>query len=66
MATATRIQLRRDTAANWELVNPILAPGEYGLETDTDLKKLGDGSTAWSDLPYEATSGGGYEGGGLF
>ena len=46
------IQLRRDTAANWRAVNPILREGEPGYETDTKLRKIGDGVTAWNDLDY--------------
>lgn len=48
----SRIRLRRDTAANWTSVDPVLAAGEIGLETDTALIKIGDGSTAWSSLAY--------------
>jgi hypothetical protein len=39
---ANRIQLRRDLAANWTSVNPILAHGEMGLELDTYSTKVGD------------------------
>lgn len=49
---ATRIQLRRDTAANWVSANPTLTAGELGYETDTYKIKLGTGSTAWNSLPY--------------
>jgi hypothetical protein len=49
------IQLRRDTAANWTSVDPVLAQGELGLEMDTDQFKIGDGVTAWSSLAYAAT-----------
>ena len=49
---ADRIQLRRDTAANWTSINPVLAQGELGIETDTRKLKVGDGSTAWSGLGY--------------
>jgi len=49
---ATKIQLRRDTAANWTADNPILAQGEQGHETDTNRRKIGDGVTAWNALPY--------------
>lgn len=49
---ATRIQFRRDTAANWTSANPTLAQGEFGLETDTDNFKIGDGTTAWNSLGY--------------
>lgn len=50
----TRIQFRRDTAANWTSANPTLAEGELGLETDTGAYKVGDGSTAWTSLSYWA------------
>ena len=53
------IQFRRDTAANWAGVNPVLAQGEAGVETDTRKAKLGDGVTAWASLPYWNPSGGG-------
>jgi hypothetical protein len=46
------IQVRRDTAANWTAENPVLAGGEFGLESDTDRLKLGDGATHWNDLKY--------------
>lgn len=49
---ATKIQLRRDTAANWTSVNPTLSAGEEGLETDTSKRKVGDGTTAWNSLGY--------------
>lgn len=48
----TRIQIRRDTSTNWQLNNPVLAIGEPGLETDTQIVKYGDGVTAWNSLPY--------------
>lgn len=46
------IQLRRDTEADWTIDNPVLAVGETGWTTDTMRVKLGDGVTAWVDLPY--------------
>lgn len=49
---ADRIQLRRDTAANWTAYNPILLEGEPGIEIDTDQWKLGDGVHTWSQLAY--------------
>lgn len=49
---ADRIQVRRDTAANWASVNPTLAQGEHGYDTTTKRMKVGDGSTAWNSLPY--------------
>lgn len=47
-----RLQQRTDTSTNWSTVNPVLLAGEYGYETDTKRRKLGDGSTAWNSLPY--------------
>jgi hypothetical protein len=52
MQVAVRIQLRRDTAANWSSVNPILGNGEMGVETDTLKVKIGNGSATWSARPY--------------
>ena len=49
---ATRIQLRRGTAAQWISANPVLAAGEIGTETDTGKLKVGDGTSAWSALAY--------------
>ena len=54
---ANRIQLRRDTQANWEQVNPILEDGEPGLDITQNKIKYGDGTTHWNSLPY--ASGGG-------
>lgn len=45
-----RMQQRRDTAENWSSVNPTLASGEIGFESDTGNVKIGDGTTAWNDL----------------
>lgn len=45
-----RIQLRRDTSANWTSANPVLRAGEAGIETDTLKIKIGDGSTAWNSI----------------
>jgi len=46
------LKVRNDTAARWLSVNPTLASGEIGLENDTYLLKMGDGSTRWAALPY--------------
>lgn len=53
----SRLQNRRDTAANWTANNPTLAAGELGLETDTAKFKMGNGSTAWNSLAYSYTAG---------
>ena len=49
---ATRIQIRRDTAANWTSNNPIIAEGEFAAETDTLKLKMGDGTSTWNVLDY--------------
>ena len=49
----TKIQLRHDTAANWEANKTvILLAGELGFETDTNKFKIGDGVKTWAELPY--------------
>lgn len=50
-----KIQLRRDTAANWTSANPILSAGELGLETDTGRMKVGDGASSWAVLAYQSS-----------
>ena len=47
---AIRIQLRRDTAANWTSVNPVLKAGEFGIETDTLKVKVGNGTSTWTQI----------------
>jgi hypothetical protein len=53
---AIRIQLRRDTASNWTTNNPLLYPGEMGIETDTGKFKIGPAvnaptvGTAWNSI----------------
>ncbi len=47
---AIRIQLRRDTAANWISTNPVLRAGEFGIETDTLKFKIGNGSSTWTQI----------------
>lgn len=53
------LQHRRDTQDNWSSVNPVLADAEIGFILDLDetgkqkssLYKIGDGATAWNNLP---------------
>ena len=52
MPRINNIQVRRDTAANWTSVNPTLAAGEIGFETNTGQFKIGTGSATWTALPY--------------
>jgi hypothetical protein len=52
MARDSLFKLRRDVAATWTSVNPILGSGEPGIETDTLKMKIGDGVTHWTSLGY--------------
>lgn len=52
MSEVEEIQLRHGSAAQWVSDNPVLAPGECGVETDTHQAKVGDGSSAWNSIPY--------------
>lgn len=55
---ADRIQPRRDTAARWAAANPVLLEGEWGVVTDSPSQyKIGDGVTAWNDLPLRGYDG---------
>ena len=53
---ASKIQIRRDTVENWNLVagSVILGAGEIGYETNTRNLKIGDGTSVWSALKYQA------------
>lgn len=44
------IQLRRGTAAQWAVADPVLAEGEPAFTTDTGELRIGDGSSNWSAL----------------
>lgn len=57
---ADLIQIRRDKASVWQSVNPTLALAEIGIVldnngamTDPVQFKVGDGSTAWNNLPLQ-------------
>ena len=44
-------QLRRDTAANWELYKHVIpAAGEPCFELDTNILKIGDGVKSYGEL----------------
>ena len=55
MATV-RIQVRRGTSTQWTSTNPILAAGEMGVETNTNLFKFGNGTATWTALSYANNS----------
>lgn len=58
VVVAQRMWQRRDTTANWESVNPVLAAGEIGVEilagSDVPTFKIGNGTDTWNDLGYPA------------
>lgn len=53
-----RFLVRSRTASDWTSLNEVLLAStdtgarEMGMEEDTGKFKLGDGTTAWNDLPY--------------
>ena len=57
-----QLQFRRDTAINWTVNNPVLASGEMGIETDTQLFKIGTGTIPWRSLVYGGLKGAGTTG----
>ena len=46
------IQIKRGLSTAWASVNPVLAQGEFGYESDTESLKVGDGTTSWNALAY--------------
>ena len=50
-----RIQIRRGSAADWAVLDPVLLLGEQGLETDSNKVKLGNGVSRWSQLPWHVS-----------
>lgn len=52
VVTRITIRFRRDEASRWAEVNPVLAEGEPGFESDTGKFKIGDGDARWLDLEY--------------
>lgn len=53
-----KFQFRKGTAAEWTAANPTLALAEMGVETNTGLFKIGNGTTAWNSLAYGGLVGG--------
>ena len=48
--TKIKIQLRRDTTANWVASNPVLLAGEYAYATDTGYVTVGNGLSSYVEL----------------
>ena len=57
---SSKIQVRRDTHANWVSTNPKLSVGEIAYETDTGKFKIGNGNDFYIDIDFSAldTAGG--------
>lgn len=51
MPEIAKIQFRRGTAAQWAAANPVLDEGSPGFALDTNVLKVGDGTSRWSALP---------------
>lgn len=47
-----RLVLRHDSSAKWATENPVLLSGEAGVEIDSGLIKIGDGTKTWNELSY--------------
>lgn len=54
--STVRIQVRRGLASEWTSANPVLAAGEMGVETNTNLFKFGNGTSTWTALAYANNS----------
>lgn len=51
-----RIQMRRDTAANWTSTNPVLKKGELVIVDTSNGEirfKVGNGENTFTGLPYQ-------------
>lgn len=51
------LQLRHAVSTDWATVNPVLAVGELGYETNSGQFKIGIGSTGWNSLAYGGLNG---------
>jgi hypothetical protein len=52
-----QLQFRRGLATQWNQYSTVLAQAEMGIESDTNLFKIGDGTTDWTHLPYGGFTG---------
>lgn len=52
LTNTSTIQLKRGLSAALTEVNLVLSSGEPCVELDTGKIKIGDGTTAWVNLPY--------------
>ena len=49
--------IKVNTRSQWTALNPVLTAGEFGLESDTQNLKIGNGRSAWVGLPYHGCPG---------
>lgn len=50
-----RVQMKKDTAANWEAANPVILAGEFIIVTTASGEtrfKVGDGTKKYTQLPF--------------
>jgi hypothetical protein len=46
-----------NSRSNWTAQNPVLMDGEAAVESQTNNLKIGNGKSAWNQLPYFASPG---------
>jgi hypothetical protein len=56
MPLYNKIQIRRGSTNDWSTAGTTLAQGELGYDTTIKRFKIGDGTTAWSTLPWAGGS----------
>ena len=56
MPLYNKIQIRRGSTSDWSTAATTLAQGELGYDTTIKRFKIGDGTTAWSTLPWAGGS----------
>ena len=56
MPLYNKIQIRRGSTNDWSTAATTLAQGELGYDTTVKRFKIGDGTTAWSTLPWAGGS----------
>lgn len=56
VAMQVKIRLRSGTSEEWAAKNPVLTLAEPGYDLTTRTLKVGDGSSAWNDLPVTVTT----------
>ena len=49
--------IKVNTRSQWTALNPVLTAGEFGLESDTQNLKIGNGRSPWAKLPYHGCPG---------